>query len=274
MIDKRRDYLALLELYVLMVDCLKGKEVSEHLIWKTDTQPIASKLFFHLGSLFYLWQGTSLPALAGNKIGYVDFASIALLARSAFETYLTFYYIFVAAPTSAEKQFRHTVWKLGGLLDRQRFTTLSEVGKRKIESEAKHIERLREEIVSHPLYAGLSVKHQKDSRDGKWRFGNSWLRLAEIAGSNKAYFTNLYSYLSSYAHSGYLGVLQVSQAETKDVQQMLSEMSVSVGLIVSSHFIFAYTNLFPETRIVIESHPNLKLVAESWYISPGEVTNL
>ena len=57
--------------------------------------------------------------------------------RAAFETYLTFQFIFVQPTSVEERKFRHTVWVLGGLLDRQRFTTTTPEGKTKLQEERR-----------------------------------------------------------------------------------------------------------------------------------------
>ena len=141
----------------------------------------------------------------------------------------------------------------------------------KLQSEAREIETLRSLIVSDPIYLRLNNDRQKDSRSGKWRFGNSWVQLAEIAGSETTYFKSLYTYLSSYAHSSYLIVVQISQADTQNTQRMLSEMSLTVGLTLLSNFIFAYSRIFPAAKAVVDSDVDGKKVAEKWYFNNDEV---
>ena len=67
-LSKHNEYSKLLELCSQVVESTAGEKVSPDSSWLADVHPFAAKLFFHLGSLFYLRGGTLLPPLAGKDI--------------------------------------------------------------------------------------------------------------------------------------------------------------------------------------------------------------
>ena len=269
--DKRRkEYLEMLEIFGQCVQSLEGKRVTAADAWQADIQPLAIKLFFHLGTLFHLQEGTSLPEIMRVTPKYVDFPSVAIVARAAFETYLTFYYIYAETDDKEAKRFRHKLWVLGGFLDRQKFIVTTTEGKHRIEDEKLKIQKIREEILEHPIYANLAKERQKESLKGKWKFQHKWEDLAELAGSHKDYFVPLYAYVSAHAHGSYLSILQVSQATDRQTQRGLTGLYTGVGLNLMSHFIKTYCLLFPEAQKVLDQNDSYKRLVEINHISAAD----
>jgi hypothetical protein len=258
------EYLQLLDLCFRLVESIKGQEVTEDTVWLTETQPTATKLFYHLGSIYYLSKGTTLPDLAGVKIGYIDFPSIVVVARAAFETYLTFYFIFVAPSSIEEKQFRYKIWDLGGLLDRQKFPVTLEENKAKLSEEKLIIDKLISELISNPFYLSLKSDQKKEARKGNWRLDKHWTDLAHIAGFDQAYFKNIYRYLCSYAHSGNLSILQLSQVNDKQTQLSMAETWLGLGLVLMGHFSSSYVSIYPKSKTVLQSFPDAARTADIW----------
>jgi len=266
MTERRSEYLEMMEVLIRCGEALRGRSIPPEMSWQAYTEPIAMKLLFHLGSLHVLQKGTVLPAMAGVPIEYIDFPSIATLARAAFETFLAFHFIFIDPPTNELKRFRYDVWKLGGLKDRQRFFVTTQEGRDVLQKEKLRIEDLEKSITTNPLYQELSEPRQKDAIRGKWRFGKKWEDLAELTGTHKGFFISLYAYLSSFAHTGYLGILQLSQAAEAKIQQRLADMYTNIGLTIMSHFILAYCSLFQEAQIVLDHNDNYKKLVEIYFI--------
>jgi len=256
----------MMEIFIRCGEALRGKSISAEMSWQVYTEPIAMKLLFHLGSLHVLQKGTVLPAMAGVPIEYIDFPSIATLARAAFETFLAFHFIFIDPPTNEQKRFRYDVWKLGGLKDRQRFFVTTQEGKDVLQKEKLSIEDLENAIKSNPLYLQLSEPRQKEAMRGKWRFEKKWEDLAELTGTHKGFFVSLYAYLSSFAHTGYLGILQLSQATEREIQQRLADIYTNIGLTIMSHFILAYCSLFQEAQNVLDQNDSYKKLVEVYFL--------
>jgi hypothetical protein len=262
------EYASLMELLFNVVDSRRGVRISDDTRWLYETEILAAKLFNHLGTIRYLWHGTSLPVINSQPRNYVDHSSLSVLVRAAFETYLSFYYIYCdTVASNDEKQLRYRLWKLQALLDRQKFTCVTSRSSTVREQDVSIIAMLLAEIEGNSAFSSLPLKQQKLARKGEWRLGKSWADLAEIAGLDKKIFRDIYSYLCSYAHSGGLSALQIGQAVKSKDQMNLAGPSLHYGLMLMGHFIKSYTTIFPDTQSQLENNPELAKLSEKWQIS-------
>jgi hypothetical protein len=257
----------MMEVFLDCGNALQGKTIPAEMLWKKDVEPIAMKCIYHLGSLYVLLEGTRLRDMVGVPIRFIDFPSMALLTRAAFETYLTFHYIFVNPATDEEKSFRSEIWTLGGLKDRKRFVFTSPEGHQVLLREQQQIAELEQRIRSNPLFLQLPEPRQREAIKGKWRFDKHWRDLAVLADTHKDYFTSLYAYLSSYAHTGYLSILQLSQATTAEEQNGLAGMYIGIGLSIMSNFILGYCSLFPEAQAVLEGNDEYRYLVDVYHFT-------
>lgn len=263
-----QEYLKLMKLFYAVGDHKRGETVTEQDRYLFEVEALTAKLFYHIGTVRYLWLGTQVTLPGDQPRLYVDHSSISVVVRAAFETYLTFYFIYCdLAVSEAEKELRYTSWRLGGLLDRQNFKAVSEGNIPKLELEKKEVDKLISEIESNPIFKGLEKKFQKTIKKGEWRQRKSWSDLSGVAGFNKEIFKDVYSYLCSYAHSGGLSALQIGQAVDISAQQELSNISIQYGLVIMSHFIQSYVKLFPKSKKVLASHQQLKPLVNKWHIT-------
>ena len=92
--DVRPEYEKLITVFHETVDSKSGTKLSENDKWLFDAETLAVKLFYHLASILHLSFGTVLPPFDGRRFNFFDHASINVLARVAFETYLTFFFIY------------------------------------------------------------------------------------------------------------------------------------------------------------------------------------
>jgi hypothetical protein len=136
--------------------------------------------------------------------------------------------------------------------------------------EKVEMEKLLSKINSSSHFKALGVKAKKNALKGKWRLNLSWADLSAIAGFNKEIFRDVYSYLSSYSHSGGLSALQIGQAISPQEQKGLSVILMQYGLILMSHFIKSYNSLFPETKKNLKSKPEMEGLLEKWNINWNE----
>jgi hypothetical protein len=256
----------MLDIFARCTESLKGKTFPNGRAWQIDAENLALKLFFHLGSVFMLQDGTTLPKIANVTPNYVDFPSISTLTRVAFETFLCFHFIYIQPVTMEEKEFRHDVWKLGGFLDRQRFMVTTAEGKAKIQEEKLLSVKLKKKIETDPIYIKLPTPRQKDAIKGKWRLGKQWVDIAENSGIHKQFFISLYAYLSSFTHSGHLGILQLAQANERHIQASLANLYTYVNLTLMSHFLISYCDFFKEAQSFMDSHEEYKRIVHTYYV--------
>ncbi len=243
------DYCELMDLFWRVVDAGTGHKITDESRWLYETEGFAVKLLNHLATISYLLRGTRFPVVGGSPRECVDHCSISVLVRAAFETYLSYYYIYGDMQAGAdERKLRHNIWKLGGLLDRQRLFCTSQTHRAAFANDKEVITCITSQIENSPVYAALGSSQQKDAKKGNWRTHHSWYDLAEIAGFDRRYFTDVYRYFCAYAHSGGWSILQVSQAVSQEDQWTLARCAKYYGAMLMAHFILSYTQLFMDRK--------------------------
>jgi hypothetical protein len=267
-LDVRPEYTRLITVFYATVDSKRGTKLPANDKWLFDAETLAVKIYYHIASILHLSFGTVVPGREGHKNTFFDHASINVLARVALETYLTFFFIYCDSSCGIEeRKLRHSVWKLSAPTDRQGFNVLSEAAVQALAVEKQYMEKIMGEIEGNPVFLAMKETLRKKARNGEWRFGKGWADLADIAGFAEQTFRSVYSYLCSYAHAGGLSGVQIGQAITKADQKRLSTVSLHLGLLVMSHFLFSYTSLFPETRRVLEGDDEGYTLANKWFIT-------
>jgi hypothetical protein len=246
-------YVQLFQLYAGVVEATKGIRYNDDESWKGHAGPIAVKVAMHLATAFYLIAGTRLDRIPSLPINFIDHPSINVVMRAALETFLAFHHLLVAPKTAEERSFRLCIWQIGGLRDRQRFIVMSPESKAKLQKEKTQLDKLIKKIETDAFFSTLTSEERKRARKGEWRLTKQWVDIAVEAGISKQYFEPMYVYLCSYAHSGNLSMLQISQAESKEVQVKLAETNLGTALIIMSRMITAFAELFPEARQYLEA---------------------
>jgi len=263
----------LLGLVVRLVESTDGKDIPPDEEWHEYSNAFAVKLVHHLGTAYYLAKGTNL-ILEDKLHQYVDHSSFKVIIRSIIETYLAFYFIIIAPPTNAEKQFRFKIWQLGGWLERQNSPVITAEGKFKLLSEKAFVEQVLTDVTSDPLYKKLNQDLKKKAREGEWRLGMGWARLAAIADINPNYFRAVYRYLCGYAHSGHLSLFQIKQTESLENQADHIKHVDGIAVMIMSHFCFAYSGLYPEAEVVLEADPEVKFIADVFHFKSKDMEHI
>lgn len=263
-----QEYLSLLSLFFTVGDSIRNLPIDSDSKWLYDAGVLSAKLLDHLGTLHHLSKGTLLTIIGERPLGYIDHSSITVVLRTAFETYLTFYYIYCDdSVTINERRFRQLVWKIGGLCDRQKFSVVRLENIPKVEKEKAQLEKLFSQLTSMDFYSDLDSKGKKAARSGNWKYGKSWADRAEIAGFHKEVFKDIYSYWCSYSHSGSLSTIQIGQAVNIEDQKELTGFSLQIGMVLMSHFILSFSKLFENANIALEKNYELKNLALKWLIT-------
>lgn len=257
------EYEVLMELLFHVVDSRAGQTITEEARWLHETEALGAKLLNHLATIRHLWGGTDLPMIDGHPRQFTDHSSISILVRAAFETYLTYYYIYGDVKSNIDtKRLRHSLWRLRGLLDRQGFTCISSENAHILDREKALIADILKHVEGNPVFSTLGAKEQTGAKKGNWRLNHGWVDLAEIAGFDRQVFTSVYSYLCSYAHSGQLSVLQIGQAISPEDQRKLTVHSKYYGILLMSHFILSFTELIPDARVQLDIYPDAAQLAK------------
>lgn len=230
------------------------------------------KAFYHFSAIFHMAQGTKVSFLS---LEYEDPGSIPVLLRAAWESALVFSYVFADPPSESESILRYAAWRLSGLLSRQKLEAISKWGQKIKDEDSKFILKLQNEIRSHNLFNNYTNGEQSNILyRGQWRLpvfkGNnerkipSWNDIAIDAGLSKKSAYETYNYLSCYAHSSYLSVFQLIDADTSANKRILIDGLVSISKIVMALIARKYVKVFPKGEMVLRRNQDYAKVIDTW----------
>ena len=211
-----------------------------------NAEGLGKKILDHIMTARYLLK----PMQQAQFERKVDFSSMAVLTRSAFETYLIFYYLFIAPVNEDEKEFRLQSWRLGGL-DRVKYKPAFNHTLDKWEKEISMAEEIREKIKATTTFQQLTDEDQKIVLKGKL-LTRGWHKLAVDAGFTEQFFRQQYMYLSSYAHSNRLSVIQIQQVKTLDEQLEMGVSFIGILTVVLAKFMYDYVQAMPVLKAKID----------------------
>lgn len=254
------DFKLLIEVGIGILNSLDGKTTSHENPNIYYAEGLAQKILAHIVSANHLYQGYQL--IINNNIyqPQIDNASIAILTRAAMESYLTFQYVFVHSKSKDEFEFRFNCWHLGGFMDRANFVPQTEEHLTLYNFEKGQIVKLQEEIKATEIFNNLTSRNKALALQGRWRLSNSWKELGIYAGYSEKFFTQQYSFLSSYAHSSRLSVIQVQQNREFSTQKDMARASTVVLMTILSKFLHDYINLIPELNNIIEDKEKYAMI--------------
>lgn len=94
--DTALEFTKLKEIFGRLIEAQSGIRLEPGEGWKNHAQILLIKIFRHLESIETIFEGVQTSIGKKTFPHYVDHASIAVLARTAFETYMMFHFIFCA----------------------------------------------------------------------------------------------------------------------------------------------------------------------------------
>ena len=97
--DNAPDFTNLREVFGRLIEAQASIQVEAGEGWKNHAQILLIKIFRHLESIETISEGVHTSVGEKTFPHYVDHASIAVLARTAFETYMTVSYTHLTLPT-------------------------------------------------------------------------------------------------------------------------------------------------------------------------------
>jgi hypothetical protein len=271
-LNSTADYASLLDLLAQVIESNKGpiRNAADDRFYYAEG--LALKFFHHAASALYLSRCRRLPDLPSMSLRFLDSPSVDVLARSAYETYLIFHYVFSGAKDDDEKDLRYWTWKAAGLAERQNYPLPHEAQEQieqKLEKEKADLDELRRRIVANPSFQSLpKPKRNKvltylSSGKGDWKLQN-WREIAESAGLNKMISSYFYQYLCGYAHSGFVSVMQTKQRlqEPEDAPSM--QASLHFVTVATANLIHEYCELFPRAKTALDRDPIGSGILRRW----------
>lgn len=102
--------------------------------------------------------------------------------------------------------------------------------------------------------------------NGKWQ-SKQWNQMATSAGFSLSFFRQNYMFLSSYAHSNRLSVIQIQQIKKKEEQQKIACAFIGIILPVIAKYAYDYLQVMPDLNTKIDlSLPEFSVIRTYKYI--------
>lgn len=280
--QEQDDYIKLLETLIKVVDSNEGTALGRdnRLL---EAEGLCMKFIGHVSSALYLFGSTTLPSVkvTNRGISFFDPGSINVLGRAALESFLVFHYVFIEPQSDDEKDFRYYSWVYASLLERQKFPSRSEEGKRQLTDEKKIIDALKEKIKNSSFLKQFDKKEKEklfkkiDKGDKEvWRLQwqrenkqwqpQSWTNISMSAGLSKILAKQFYGYLCAYAHSGCQSVQQIGNALTADTQKAMCVATMKLVMIAMANMIKVHCQLFVKSEDVIQQDDIAKKLVGQW----------
>lgn len=229
--------------------------------WKQDGTLLAIKLAQHLHSAKRLADAAVLED-SDLAITFVDFPSVNILVRAALETFIIYAYIYKGEDESLSI-FRHHTWEYGGMSDRQKLLPGDQFARDQLDHEKQIMVELETAIKGSPHFP--FIEKQKMLLRGLWRTDRSWAELGIEAGLHERWVSHVYNHTSGHAHTGYVSMLQIAQAQGSMVdQQSLANASLSIGLEIMAHFATLYASKQKNAAQYLAEHEDARQLLAFW----------
>lgn len=249
-----------------LIQVAKAIPVNAENAWKAHGQLLLIKTFVHLSSISTLAQ-SAIGTSGQTNHRYIDHGSIAVLGRSAYETYVLFNFIFLEQDRDL-RIFRHQVWRLSGLQSRAKLNrpkTLPLAVIAQIEREEQELTRLQGVVTSSPYFAELDSQTQRNVRRGDGvRLGAALIDLAVEAGLPRLYSSDMYTHFCNYSHAGAISVFQIQEALNNGTSPILARANIGFCCILLAQIIKAYAEFFDEIDAAVSSDSELRDLLAMW----------
>ena len=216
--------------------------------WIDDAYALAKKFVRHSRTFVALYESSGKSKAEHPT---VDAASVNILARAAFESFLVFHRLFVHPHSDDERECQYLSWRLGGYLLRRRFPIYFPQNVAVRNYEATLVRELRARLSGNSVFTALSLKERQKLLSGKWRLGATWSTIASQASLHKGFGDTFYALLCEYAHSGGLSVPRDAPGFQWSDQDRCAG-APELLMIASANMARGICALFPDRAIVLQ----------------------
>ncbi|WP_397377137.1 DUF5677 domain-containing protein [Pseudomonas sp.] len=234
------------------------------------------KLWKGLSTLRAIHEPRRVVVHGQGTFSFVDFSSVAVLARSALENHLIIEWLFGSHSSEEIKQFRRQLWIYGGYMSRASHKPTMEPAIEMCKQAYQQAQDMRPEIIRgletfYPAVFKDAKKKRKFVLDGHWTKVFSYQSLATDAGHHPDYFATLYASLSGHAHTNYNSVFQTATLSGLDQQLDLAKTFTILLLPMMAHTLLLYENLVPGARQALSKSPELVDLAQEYRIEKDDM---
>lgn len=233
------DYLEIL-LKVDLTTVFKGRLKSDISIRQQYANHLISKIAIQASSFYFLSNGIIEHKKSNEQTrlnGY-DLFTVNTVFRAIMESYATFHNIFIEPTTEQESEFRFLLWKIDGLVEKNKFNVHDDdfEGVQDIlKIDKEKLNNTIGEFESCQFYKSLDKSQLKkiynsEKRRYNWRFricdGEieplNISKLIEYVYKIRA-FVNFYRYSSIHTHSNYYAIEEFERIKGKQIHEDTTE---------------------------------------------------
>jgi len=237
-----------------MMSVYKGRTETKLEGFLNYSNLIIDKFAIHSSSFFHLSKGIIETKQSTKELpqrGY-DLFTVNALFRILMENYATFNHLFVEPQTYEEQKFRFLLWKIDGLVDKQKmdiggddFDGADTILKRDEQLLATTIK----EFENCEFHKNLDPKelekiYKPDKRRYSWRFlilANKItpLKITDLVRHTckTRGFMNMYRYTSIHTHTNYLAVEHFEQTRSKPMSEDYTEPITRIAIYLTAMLI-------------------------------------
>lgn len=241
------DHLEALDILCFLTNTMFEKKIKD-LPYKYYSESLAFKYVYQSLNLNSLLNGTRHISEIFNFDTIVfDISSSYIMQRSLFETYLTFYYLYIQPTDENECRCKWLIYQIAGLNSRQDFTSYYIDYKSKIENEKETIKQCIEELKCNEYFLSLPEGKQKDILNRKQAKILGWEKLFTSSDLKSDLFVRSWRLYSNYAHSEYLSLIQFKEYKQDSYELISTKQLVAFSsLILTAVFVVNMKKLYKE----------------------------
>ncbi|MCG9899088.1 MAG: hypothetical protein MH132_03725 [Hydrotalea sp.] len=219
--------------------------------WQKYSETLLFKFSFHALTLHNILSGMNLKSnyfpkeLNNEKI--LDISSAKVVLRAQIETLLMYHHIYVNPKNDDEKRLKYFAWIYSALLQRIKFSTETELGKTQKLKDEEEIDKIKMIIQGLESFKTLSKKQQKTLLvSGSGKLFNHWATILNETGfTGEHMISNMYTYLSMYAHSEGLSAIQLDSGNFKyETNKDSANLDLYISKLLVCVMISALVKLF------------------------------
>lgn len=211
------EYNAYLEILINIAESIELPEVHTQEI-KQTLEVLIYKYIVSSKSLIKLLSATELNlSFISDSSRVIDIPSLYSISRGLIENYLTIFYLFLEEKENKKViEYRHNIYVLSTLCQRQSASSLQPDIQTKMEKEAQAIEELKLALQNNSEFMKLPEKTKKrclktpdQKKPAKLA---QWTELFKSCKLSEEFFYKTWRVYSNYSHSEYLSVMQLIAA--------------------------------------------------------------
>ncbi|HVI43222.1 MAG TPA: hypothetical protein VM802_00065 [Chitinophaga sp.] len=234
--------------------------------WMKPAEALLLKLSLHSSSINKLMSPVPLfKDENGNILSIQDISSIYVLSRAQIECYLTLYYFILSPSNDDEGEFKHLLYQLSGLSNRQNYYCTMPESIAKKQQEASDIARLRQQISNNVWYQNLPSEDRRkvDKVNPPSRL-LGWERIIESTRFKETHLAPSWKLYSNHAHSEFIGTIQFTGylSDNTGLKKTLYH-TLELTIMIMCVTITELLNLFP---VIADAYEALVSIKDRTYV--------